>query len=253
MSSSVEAATRRRSEALDPTSPVPLYYQLQELLEHEIESGALRPGNSLPTEKQLGDLYQVSRTTVRQAIDGLALKGLVIKRQGKGTFVARRKVHEELPKLRSFTEEMRARGLTPTTRVVSVKHIRPPEHISQLLELQDDEGALQVRRLRFVENTPILITTSYLPGRLHVSLTEDFSDSLYALLERRYNVKIQSGENIIEATVAGEAEASLLKIRRGSPLLAIRRLALDPDGRPVEYVEGFYRGDRYQYVVKLAR
>ncbi len=253
MTVTTSSSPRLRRESLDASSPVPLYYQLQEVLEHAIEAGNLAPDDALPTEKELGDSYRVSRTTVRQAIEGLVRQGLVVKRQGKGSFVARRKVHEELPKLTSFTEEMRARDLNLSTRVLSVQQISAPSHIAALLSLEPNESVLKIRRLRHVENVPILITTSYLPGRLGVSAHDDFSGSLYTLLEGRYGVRIASGQNTIEASVASKPEAVLLGVKPRSPLLTIHRLTFDADGMPVEYVEGIYRGDRYQYVVQLRR
>jgi GntR family transcriptional regulator len=236
---------------LDSESPIPLYYQLQEHIRTLIDEGQLGEGTPLPTESELAEQFNVSRATVREALRGLVERGLVEKRQGVGSFVSNTKIDELLPGLASFSTEMRARGFRVRSQVLDCTRLVPPGRVLQALKLPSNSLTVMVRRLRFVNDKPFLISSSYLLP--HLSMDDDFSGSLYALLENVYGYQITAGETSIEAGLADELEAKLLETEVGVAVLRITWLALADRGLPVEYSETTYRGDRYRYVVQLRR
>lgn len=242
-----------RGPQLDDEVPVPLYYQLEEIVQAKIKAGRLTAGDLLPSEKELSQIYGVSRATVRQALESLVRKGLLLRQRGRGTFVAKPKVEEGLPRLASFSEEMQAKGWEHRTKVLRVEEIEPPQAISDKLGAPAGGRVLLIQRLRSVDSEPVVLSTSYLPVQLGIDPTEDFSKSIYQLLEQKYGIRIESGKTTIEGSVARGREAKLLGIPSGAPTLRIRRLALDDRHQPIEYVEATFRADRYRYSVELKR
>lgn len=238
-----------RREALNPHSPVPLYYQLQELIRQEIEEGELTPDKPLPTEAELAQRFDVSRTTVREALRGLVERGLIVKRQGVGSFVAEAKLNEVIPGLISFTAEMRARGFTVLSRVLEQGAMTPPPRVLKALQLTPDSQVTRVARLRFVDDEPIAISTSYMPPE--ISPDEDFGGSLCELLKTKYGYHVISGRTSIEAGLAGDYEAKLLGVEKSSAVLLITWQGMTENKRPIEYSEGCFRGDRYRYMIHL--
>lgn len=246
-------AVNTQSRLLNPSSPLPLYYQLQEDIRSRIESGEYAPGTLLPTEAALRAIYGVSRATVREALRGLADRGFLEKRQGIGTFVSAKKISEKLPGVTSFSTEMRLRGYGYTVRsdVLNKDYIEPPRRISALLELEEGSQILRVRRLRYVDDKPFLISISYLPP--FISIEDDFSGSIYQLLHTKYNLQVAGGEVSIEAGIAEVEEAILLGIASTDAVLRINWLGETLEGQHVEYSEGTYRGDCYRYIFQLPR
>ncbi len=238
-------------KALNLNSPVPLYYQLQEHIRALIEEGQLAEGSHLPTEAELATQFNVSRATVREALRGLAARGLIEKRQGVGSIVTHSRIDEILPGLASFSAEMQARGFKVTSDVLERERVVPPTRVLNALHLPPETTVVKVRRLRFVNEKPFLISTSYLPPE--VSLDENFSGSLYELLENIYGYRITAGRTSIEAGLADDLEASLLDTEPNKAVLRITWLALTDRNDPIEYSETTYRGDRYRYVVQLHR
>ena len=238
---------------VDLNSVIPLYYQIREDLRRRIEAGQWKPGEAIPSEAELQEIYGVSRATVRQALSELVMEGLLIRKQGRGTFVAPPKIVEPLPRLVSFTEEMRAVGMEPSTRSVKVEIVTdPPKRVRETLRT-DEDRFLRIERVRCANGQPIVLLVSYLPASLGVGPEEDFSGSLYALLETKHNIRLGEAIQIIEAAIADEDTAAQLEIEEGEPILIIRRGTFAKDGRPVEYVEGFYPADRYRYTIRLER
>ena len=215
--------------------------------------GEYPEGVIIPSESELQKTYSVSRITVRNAIEGLVFEDLLIRKQGVGTIVAPRRVVEDFSSLKSFTEKMSSQGVSFHTKVIAVRWIGAPERIAQHLKIEPEERILNVTRLRYVDEKPIALFSSFLPAGLGVREDEDFSKSMYWLLEHEHGCSIAGGEKIIEAATAQEYEAELLEIRPGDCVLFIRNTTLDQGGVPLEYAEGIYRSDRYKYVVKLKR
>jgi len=238
-------------KSIDRDSPIPLYLQLREILREAIEKGEFSNSEPLPTEEKLMNDYNVSRTTVREAMRGLLELGLIVKKQGIGSFVASEKISEILPGLVSFSEEMEARGFQVRTRVLSCEEIIPPFRVTKAFQIAETERVLKVRRLRYVDNRPIVISTSYLAGG--ISTDDNFEGSLYKLLGEKYGLYISNGEAIIEACLADEQDAKLLEIPVGSAVLNITWCSKTNSGRVVEFSEATFRGDCYRYVVKLRK
>jgi GntR family transcriptional regulator len=238
---------------LDEKSGVPLYVQIINILREKMESGEWPSGHKIPSEPELQSEFNVSRFTVRQSISTLMLDGMVTKTRGKGTFVSYPKIKEDLPDLISFSEEMKKLGKVPSTVVQSVEIINPSKLIRDLLKLDENEKVLRIERLRSADNIPITLLVSYLPMKLKLDPSEDFSQSLFDLLINKYKFRIARGDQEIEAISANRKQAQLLEIPRNSPLLVIRRITFDHESRPIEYVEGFYPGGRYSYKIVLSR
>jgi GntR family transcriptional regulator len=239
------------NKVFNANDPIPLYFQLEEYLRKEIESGKLSPGNLLPTEAELADKFGISRTTVREALRRLAQQGLITKRQGVGSFVADRKIEEVLPGLVSFSAEMEARGFTVESRVLEQGMVDPPVRVLDALQLPNRSGVTRIKRLRLVDGAPVVLSTSYLQNE--VSPEEDFRGSIYEILEKKYDHKITSGRTCIEAGLANEQDAQFLNINSGDAVLHITWLAINEKSQPIEYSEATYRGDRYRYIVHLKR
>jgi GntR family transcriptional regulator len=238
---------------LDATKPLPLYYQLQEDLKRKLDNGEYKPGDLIPTEKELQDLYGVSRVTVRNAVSALVLEDLLVKKQGFGTVVAARRMVENFTRLSSFTEKIEGQGGTVTTRVIDVQVIPASARIADHLDLALETLVLQVQRLRLVDNQPLALFTNYINMATGITEADDFSGSIFQLFEQKYRVAISSGEKVVEAIIADSDQASILGIAAGDPLLLIRNTIFDRNARRVDYSEGVYRADRYQYIVKLER
>lgn len=238
---------------MERSVPLPLYYRIKQDLLAAIEAGQLQPGDRLPSERELTERYGVSRMTVRQAIGHLEQEGFVRREQGKGSFVAPAKLEEALMGLTSFTEEMKRRGLVPSTRVISVQTIHS-ERIAAQLSLSANEPLYALERLRLAGGEPMEYERLYLPAHMVPGLPEmDLTGSLYELLERQYGIRLTNALQTLEAVIADEPEADLLQVPVGSPLLAIMRVAFAATGEVVESSRSLYRGDRYKFTVSLAR
>jgi len=231
---------------IDPDSPVPKYFQLREILLDLIESDELPIGAPIPSERELGQRYGLSRMTVRQAVDHLVSEGRLQRVPGKGTFVARPKIELTL-RLTSFSDDMRARGLTPGARDLDRRIMRASAHLARQLGIQPGDEVHFIERLRTADGEPLCIERAHIPVTLAPDLADhDLTDrSLYELLETAYGLVLDAGELTIDAGIADPAEADLLKLPRGGAVLLLQRRAF-AGGVCAELGVSTYRADRYQ-------
>jgi GntR family transcriptional regulator len=241
---------------IDRKSYLPFYVQLEQILRAKIEKGELSPGERLPGELELCDAYGVSRAVVRQALKDLTDEGLILRDKGKGTFVAEPKINESLvQELTGFYQDMVDRGFTPVTQVLKQEIVPAGERIASYLGLKPDAPVIEIQRLRFIQDEPIVLVTSFLPFALCPELINaDLSRrSLYAFLEKEVGLFIARGHRTIEAVAASEYEARLLQVERGAPLIKLDSVSYLSDNTPMEYYRAFHRGDRSRFEVGLVR
>jgi GntR family transcriptional regulator len=240
---------------IDKKSPIPYYDQLAELLRHDIGQG-LAQGETyqLPSENELAEQHGISRQTVRHALDELERDGWIYRLKGVGSFAVTRRVEQELTALVSTSEAMRQRGWRLESRILSVAQLLPAPYVAAALELDAGASVYEVQRLRLAEGGPLSIQTNYLPAALCPRLEEnDLSSSLYRLLETRYGLRLWTGEETIRARGATSHEAYLLDIKEGAPVMHTERITYAANGLPVEYLDAVWRGDRYDFKVRLTR
>jgi GntR family transcriptional regulator len=235
-------------------SHIPYYYQLIEIIKQNIQEGVWQPGDQIPSEMELCDTFGISRTVVRQALRELETNNIIVKRKGKGTFVAKPKISEGLiQKLTGFYQDMIERGLSPVTKVLFQDIIRANEKVAEYLDVVPGTDIVEIRRLRYIHDEPIQVVTTYIPlaqspDLPNIDLTHR---SLYEYLETANGIKIYRGKRYIEAVLASEEEAKLLDIDEGDPLIMLDSVSYTKSGQPVEYYHALHRGDRSRFEVEL--
>ncbi len=240
---------------IDKEAPLPLYHQVREALLALITEGELQEGSVIPTERQIGEKLQVSRITVRRAIDELVREGYLVTQQGKGTFVARPKIDRRMTQMKSFSEQMLEEGHRPGSQLLSLRHEKATQHVATALRIQDDGWVWVVERLRYADDEPICISVTYLNLPLEETLTPaelQRETSLWTILEKK-GIRLKRTEVTIHAISAGEREAELLNIELGNPLLLVEGTVFTADEIPIEYHEMYNRGDRYKYSIQTTR
>lgn len=233
--------------------PVPLYHQLKTILLDKIRAGEMKPNDRLPAEDELASQYGVSKATVRQALNELAVAGALRREQGRGTFIAEPKLTQGPRALTGFSEEMRKRGLSPTSKALKQDVVKAEADVAEKLQIAEGARAVRIKRLRLADGQPMSIQTTYLPLELAPRLVEeDFgAASLYETLERKYGLRPARAEEMHFAVLVEPSEARLLKVAANSPGLAAERVAYLASGRPLELTYSITRGDRYKIVLEL--
>lgn len=237
---------------LDKKSRLPLYYQLKLAIEEQINSGEWPPDTLLPSERELCAEFKVSRITVRQALAELVTENRLIRSQGRGTFVAHPQIQQPLKLLTGFTEDMQRRGKRSFTEVLQLETMQAPRAAARALGLAVEDAVILLKRLRFADAEPMALETAYLPGKRFSGLTdENLQGSLYTLLKDKFRTIPRRAEQEMRAIACPSAEAKLLRVRKGSPVLHIYRTTYGQDEEPIEWVESFYRGDQYVFCAEM--
>jgi GntR family transcriptional regulator len=236
--------------ALDRGSPVPLYHQLAQQLEAAIEQGVLAPGNLLGNEVDLSVRLGLSRPTVRQAIQSLVDKGLLVRRRGVGTQVVHSKVRRPL-ELSSLYDDLEAAGQGPTTQVVRNETVPAPADAAAALGLAEGDEVVLLERLRSTHGRPVALLCNYLPsGLLGLDSARLEATGLYRMM-RSAGITLHSARQTVGARAATAAEGARLDEKEGAALLTMQRTAYDDTGRPVEYGTHVYRASRYSFDFQL--
>ena len=242
--------------SIDKQIPIPYYYQIEEWLRGLIASGQLEPGDMLPGEVQLSKRLGVSRLTVRRALEDLVSEDLLIRKRAKGTFVARSRRPVAIgERLMGLTEEMAKDGLIVRSRVLNQELVPATDEVRRELQLAWRDPVILIRRLRSVDERPIVIETCYHPyQRFPELLTLDLTDrSTYEILDKKYDALPQEAQDSFIASVATADEASLLDIDEGAPVLRLKRTATDKNNQPIEFTQSVFCADRYRFVVRYRR
>jgi GntR family transcriptional regulator len=244
------------NEKINFGSRIPYYIQLMDIIKIKMQLGEWAPGDQIPGEQDLCELYGISRTVVRQALRELELEGVVNRRKGKGTFISQPKISEGLVhKLTGFYQDMVERGHKPVTKVLHQDVSPSNEKVARYLNIDPCEKVIDILRLRFINEEPIQLVTTYIPFEICPALaTVDLTNrSLYEYLEKEGGIFIAKGRRYIEAVLANESEAALLGIESGSPLVMLDSISYSRDGQPIEYYYALHRGDRSRFEVELLR
>jgi len=239
---------------LERSNPLPLYYQLKEVLKQQIRAGHLVPHTAIPSEPELVSSYHVSRATVRQALTELVHEGLLYRQHGKGTFVCEPRVQQTLSELSSFSEEIQRRGQRTGGLLLVSELVRGSENVREQLCLTDTEQAIRLERLRRADDTLVAHEIDYLPypraAGIYERANEVADGSLYSLMAAE-GLSPYIAEQKFKADRASEREAKLLRIQPGEAGLRLTCTTFDQTGSPIEYSEIFYPGTRYEYQVTL--
>ena len=213
---------------------------------------SLEVGAAIPSERQLGVDFGVSRLTVRAALDELVREGYLVRRRGSGTFVAEPKVAKGMT-ISSFSDDMRQRGLTPGSRTLDFRVMPAGARLGRILHVSPSEPILAVKRLRLADGEPMAIELLHVRESLFPGLTAtDLEESsFYDLLERRYDIVIAGGSQTVEPTVTNEEESETLKVPLHSPALLFERVTRTAGDEILEFTSSTYRGDRYRLVSEL--
>ena len=240
---------------LDNAAPLPLYAQIVDALAQAIARGELPPTSKLPPEESLMERFSVSRTTVRSAVQSLLQRGLVEIRRGKGTYVVRPELVQELTSLTGFVEDMDAIGLRASARLLEQKVVPADATIARHLDLEKGVEVVRFRRLRLADGAPISMDETYLPLELGARvMTEDLSkEPIFALLETKYRTPLVEADYKLAAVAASGPVAKALQVEKGAPIFLIERTSFTLDRRPVDYERLFYRGDSVRFSTRLAR
>lgn len=228
---------------------VPKYWTVKQALLEQVATG--RPGAALPTERELAGRFATSRTTVRQAISELVTEGVLDRTQGSGTYIARpRRV--EVQQLTSFTEDLGPERVA--NRILDVRTEPADVESARQLAVAEGETVHVVDRVRLVDGVPLAVETARLAGDLPGLAGElAVRGSLYAVLREVYGRGVDQVRDAVQSRPADPAEAELLDVETGHPLLLVRRLSHTADGRPVEWTRSVYRGDRFTFVASTRR
>ena len=238
---------------LDKDSPVPLHVQLRDLLREQILSGTLPPHTQLPSERELCLQYGVSRITVRQALGELSHEGLIYTTVGKGTYVAVPKVQEELQPLSSFTEDVRRRGMTASSRVLQATIVPADDRLAELLRVPRGAEVVRLHRLRLANGLPLAVQLTWLPHHLCPELLayDLASSSLFDILRREYHLRLVRAETSIEAALATPEERELLQLPTPAAVLISEQTTyLDTDA-VIEFARSVFRGDSYRLHARM--
>lgn len=237
---------------IDKKSRVPLYAQLIDIILGQIESGELMENDKLPSERELCDQYDISRSTTRQAMIVLENEGWIYKKPGKGSFVSPKTYTQSLVKMYSFSEEIKKLGKTPRTKILSFTTIPASSKAAKNLGLAEGETVYELIRLRLADDEPILYEVTYLPSQDFPNLTKgDFErETMYGLLQSKFGVTINTARESFKAVSTGPVEAEYLLDKIGSPAMRIKRVAFT-NNKPIEYTVTIARGDKYVYTTEL--
>jgi len=232
---------------------LPAYKRIQGAIVRRLETGQLKPGDAVNSERELAKIHRVSLMTARHALAGLEREGMVVRRRGAGTFVAPPKIH--FNKLMSYTEQMSGRSLSVSSKLLSLGTIDTEQEIAARLSLPATSRLIKVERLRIGANEPFAIETCYLSADDFEGLTEAPLDrvSLFSILEHDYGLEIAHADEEIDATTADPHTARLLEIPNGAPVLRIRQEIYSTKGKSALYVLGLYRSDRHTLFIRRFR
>src|SRR6201997_3741074 len=233
----------------------PLYSRRETVLASEIADGALKVGDQLPTENSLIARFEVSRITVRRAIQNRRGRGVVEIRRGKGTFVAAPRITQELTDLTGFVEDMHALGRKPMARVIDKGGVTADMTVAGQLGLTKGQRVVRIRRVRLADGVPLSFDETYLPLEIgRKIITNNLKvEPIFSLLERKYDIPLIEAEYKLDAMAAEDEVAKALKVKPRSPIFRIERTSYSKGSRPVDYETLHYRGDLVQFVTRLVR
>jgi GntR family transcriptional regulator len=230
----------------------PKYIQLVEILRQDILSGKIQSGDKLFSENELRKLYNVSSTTVRKCIDILRNEGLIERIQGVGTFVVDRPVKRSFEKILSFTKNMEQVGMKPKTDVLEKKIIQATSKYGAQLKVRSKEHIFRLKRLRYGNDTPMLLETRYINLRYCPNIDEkNLEGSLYDIYEKSYGVMLAHASQNLKIVFLKDQEAKLLTCKTGDPAFFVTGVTYSEGGEPIEYEESLYRGDEYMFFVEV--
>lgn len=235
--------------------PVALYYQIAEILEKEFLQ-SYEPGSQVPPEPELIGRFQVSRSTVRRAMDLLEDNGILLRQPGRGTFLTTApKIEVELSELTGFVEDMDSLGLKASAQVVQVKPVRPGPTVTARLHLPDDAEVVFIERVRLAQDEPLSFDATYLPMDPGMLVAQDNLTvyPIFSLLETKYGIRLGEADYVVEASTAPKRIAEYLHLAPGAPILLIERTTYSDEGTPIDYEKLYYRADKIRYRMTLKR
>ena len=240
---------------IDHHSTVPLHIQTQKLLRELIESEEYKNGKMLPKEIELAEQLHISRNTLRQAINQLVFEGLLVRKKGVGTKVARKSISGGVKNWLSFSQEMKMLGIQIRNFELHISLKRPSTEISNFFGLNPENPArcVVMERLRGNKEYPFVYFISYFNPDIPLTGEEDFTKPLYEMLETQFSIKAKTSKEEISACLAGEAYAEKLEIEPTDPILVRKRFVYDINGKPIEYNIGYYRADSFTYRIEAER
>lgn len=245
-----------QGKTLNKNVPIPLYFQLETLILEEIENGTYPVGSMIPTEKELSQMFDVSRTTVRQAIADLVQKERLYRTKSKGTFVAHPKTSQDfMHTILSYDEDVRAAGRTPGTEVLELNVVELPQDVAYAMEMAPGSKAVYLYRKRTVDDAPFVRVETYLPyEQCSFLLEHDFAkESLYDVLSHSVQTHIVKIVRTCEAHSANTEDAEVLGIKRGRPIHFFNSIGYNQAGEIIEYSLARYRGDESKFRVVISR
>jgi GntR family transcriptional regulator len=234
----------------------PLYRQIRDRLVHSLQAGEWRPGEAIPSEIDLAARYGVSQGTVRKAIDALSAENLLVRRQGRGTFVASHQEPRAQIRFLRLRPDDGGEPRQPSSRFLECRRLRAPLEIARALEMKAGDTAVTIRRLLEFDTVPIVLEEIWLPGQTFRGLTAErltaYSGPLYALLETEFGTRMIRASERLRAVAAGVTEARALGVAVGEPLLLVDRVSSTYGDKPVEVRRGWYRTDHHHYFNELS-
>lgn len=238
---------------IDRTSPIPLYYQLKQILLQKIEAAEWSPGDLLPTELDFQNTYSLSRTTVRQTLSELVNEGRLVRQRGRGTFVAQPKFAHDPAGRQALSDYIKAQGMQPGWQLLDAGWVTAPADIAQALIVPAGTKLYRLRRLRLANNEPIGYHIAHIPPTIaeHLNQTAFQSGGSLHYMEHIAQMHHSQAQRTIEAILARKETATLLNCPAGSPLLRITRLITTTTNQPIEHLQASYRGDRFTYQITL--
>lgn len=235
-------------------SRIPLYYQLMDIIMEDINNGKYKENDKLPSERELCQMYDISRATVRQTILELEKEGYIYKQHGKGTFVSGERFKQDLLKFYSFTEEMKKAGKKPSTIVIDFEITRLNENVAKKMRMNEGEKIYKFTRLRLVDEKPMIIETSHIPyDRFKGISKEDLEQNpMYDIFTKRYKCVFSKAEESFRPVLTRADEAEFLQNEVGSPSMKTERLTFE-NNNIIEYTVSIARGDKFKYRVVLEK
>ena len=236
-------------------SPQPLYVQIKDTLRERILTGTYAPHSQMPSEHELCALFGVSRITVRQALGDLQKEGLVFRLHGKGTFVSKPKAFQNVTSLQGFAEAMSSMGYEIVNQLRSFKIIKANRHVAQRLNLPEGAPVAEIHRVRMLNREPVSLELTWVPEALGKRLANAdlVTRDIFLILENDCGVPLGHADVSIDAILADDDIARALRVEDGSPVLRIERLTHDASGNPIDYEYLYFRGDAFQYRLRVDR